>query len=170
MATLCESFEIVVPQQRLEPEGSLDYSMSFQERRSFQRPMLYSGCRDLTVTFMSLGGCTVMSQYPAARLMEPLPLGNDDELIEKIQGCFRYKDHSREECLAVVRALAPQRPNYPLPAAERWPLLAAGEYVRLVIKNPTDKAVWVSGILRGGKVVASTNPRDLASAINIESD
>lgn len=168
MATLCEPFEIVVPQHRLEPEGFLDYSMSFPERRSFARPLLYSDCRDLTVTYMRLAECTVMSQYPAARLMEPLPLGTDDELIEKIQGCFRYKDHSREECLAVVRALAPQRPHHPLPLAERWPLLPAGGYVRLVIKNPTDKVAWVSGILRGAKVIerASAAP----SALNIESD
>lgn len=169
MATLVESFEIVIPQQRLEPEESLTFQRDFPERRSFQRPMLYSDCRDLTVAFMFLGGCRVMEQYPAARLMAPMPPGTDDELIEKIQGCFRYKDHSREEYLAVIRALAPQRPAWPIPFAERWPLLAAGDMLTLAITNPTDKAVWVSGILRGGKVIDRAAP-DPVNTVKLESD
>lgn len=164
MARLVESFEELVPQVRLEPGQSLSYRMEFPEDRSFHRPMLYSDCQDLIVTDCFIGEARVLHDYPAARLMTPPPLGTDDELIAKIQACFRYRDHSREEYLAVIRALAPQRPEYPLPASERWPLLRAGETVQLVVKNPTGKIVWVSGVLRGGK----SSPREAASIIGLD--
>lgn len=107
-----------------------------------ERLLFATSCQDLVIDHIQVGPTEIAKQVSVRNYLEALP--PPDSLVEKVLACFRYKDHSKEEILAAIRACSSGTGG-----RVKWPRIAEGSYVILAVHNPTAEPVRLQVTLIG---------------------
>lgn len=111
------------------------------------RLALSESARDLELHSLKIGEIYVVRNIPAYHFIGVnRPRREEDELIERLQSCFRYKDHTREELARAADLLNPRHHTLD------WPVTPPRQNWELLFYNPTDRAVAFSATLAGAHV------------------
>lgn len=87
----------------------------------------------------------IAQHVPVAEyLSTPDDAASEQQLIGRVQACFRYKDHTLEEYRAVIAALAPGAESRDVV----WPGLHRNEHIQVILENPTAAPVLASVAFR----------------------